>query len=98
MIARAVQILGRTPVPTPEPVAIGEPGVGYPLPWAVQSWLPGTDATVNDPSHSTAFAHDLAEFIRDVRRIETRGSELSVVADQQAPDGADTLLNRSPRT
>jgi aminoglycoside phosphotransferase (APT) family kinase protein len=39
----------------------------------VQSWLPGTDATVEDPGESTAFAHDLAEFIRDVRRIETRG-------------------------
>ncbi|WP_397545481.1 phosphotransferase [Saccharopolyspora gloriosae] len=27
--------------PTLEPVAIGEPGAGYPLPWSVQTWLPG---------------------------------------------------------
>jgi aminoglycoside phosphotransferase (APT) family kinase protein len=69
----ARELLGRSQVPTPEPVAIGEPGAGYPLPWTVQTWLPGTDATVEDPGESTAFAHDLAEFIRDVRRIETRG-------------------------
>jgi aminoglycoside phosphotransferase (APT) family kinase protein len=69
----ARELLGRSRFPTPEPVAIGEPGAGYPLPWTVQTWLPGTDATVEDPSGSTAFAHDLAEFIRDVRTIETGG-------------------------
>jgi aminoglycoside phosphotransferase (APT) family kinase protein len=69
----ARELLGRSRVPTPEPVAIGEPGAGYPLPWAVQTWLPGTPATVEDPSGSTAFAEDLAEFIRDVRTIDTRG-------------------------
>ncbi len=69
----ARELLGRSRFPTPEPVAIGEPGEGYPLAWAVQTWLPGTPATVEDPGGSTAFAHDLAEFIRDVRAIETRG-------------------------
>jgi aminoglycoside phosphotransferase (APT) family kinase protein len=69
----ARELLGRARVPTPEPVAMGEPGAGYPLPWTVQTWLPGTDATVADPSGSTPFAHDLAGFIRDVRTIETRG-------------------------
>jgi aminoglycoside phosphotransferase (APT) family kinase protein len=69
----ARELLGRSRFPTPEPVAVGEPGAGYPLPWAVQTWLPGTDATVEDPSDSTAFACDLAEFIRGVRSIETRG-------------------------
>ncbi len=35
--AEAAQtLLGRTPFPTPEPVALGEPGAGYPLPWSVQ--------------------------------------------------------------
>ena len=69
----ARELLGRSRFATPEPVAIGEPGSGYPLPWAVQTWLPGTDATVEDPSGSTAFAYDLAELIGDVRTIETSG-------------------------
>lgn len=69
----AHELLGRTSFPTPEPVAVGEPGAGYPLPWSVQTWLPGTVATDADPGASVAFAHDLAEFIHGVRAIDTRG-------------------------
>ena len=64
------RLVGRTRFRTPEPVAIGEPGAGYPLPWSVQTWLPGTVAT---PSGSPAFARDLAGFVREVRAIDTGG-------------------------
>jgi aminoglycoside phosphotransferase (APT) family kinase protein len=69
----ARELFGRTRFPTPEPVALGEPGAGYPLPWSVQTWLPGTVAAEEDPGESAAFAHDLAEFIHGVRAIDTRG-------------------------
>jgi aminoglycoside phosphotransferase (APT) family kinase protein len=69
----AGRLAGRTRFPTPEPVALGKPGAGYPLPWAVQTWLPGVAATEEDPAGSTAFARDLAEFIHDVRAIDTDG-------------------------
>jgi aminoglycoside phosphotransferase (APT) family kinase protein len=68
----ALQLLGRTRFPTPEPVALGEPGAGYPLPWSVQTWLPGTVATDEDPGGSVAFVHDLADFIRGVRHRHWR--------------------------
>jgi aminoglycoside phosphotransferase (APT) family kinase protein len=71
--ATARELAGRTRFATPEPVAIGEPGAGYPLPWAVQTWLPGDTATDRDPGGSVAFAHDLAEFIGGVRAIDTGG-------------------------
>jgi aminoglycoside phosphotransferase (APT) family kinase protein len=72
--ARAArELLGRTRFRTPEPVALGEPGEGYPLPWSVQTWLPGTAATDQDPGGSVPFAHDLAEFICGVRAIDARG-------------------------
>jgi phosphotransferase family enzyme len=45
----ARELLGRTRFPVPEPVALGQPGPGYPLPWSVQTWLPGTTATEQDP-------------------------------------------------
>jgi aminoglycoside phosphotransferase (APT) family kinase protein len=64
---------GRTRFRTPEPVALGEPGPGYPLPWSVQTWLPGTVATEDDPAASVTFARDLAEFIGAVRGIDTGG-------------------------
>src|SRR5262249_37888251 len=63
----ARELLGRTRFPTPEPVALGEPTAGYPLPWSVQTWIPGTVATAADPGASPGFAHDLAEFIAGVR-------------------------------
>lgn len=73
----ARELFGRTRFPTPEPVAIGEGGGGYPLPWSVQTWLSGTSATEEDPGASVAFAHDLAEFILGVRAIDVRGRTFS---------------------
>jgi aminoglycoside phosphotransferase (APT) family kinase protein len=64
-------------VPVPEPVALGDPGHGYPLPWTVQTWLPGHDATAEDPAASPAFAHDLAAFIGALRAVPTRGRRFS---------------------
>ena len=69
----ARELLGRTRVPVPEPVAIGEPGAGFPLPWLIQTWVPGMTASEADTSTSDHFAHDLAEFIRQVRSIGPRG-------------------------
>ncbi|MFI0820774.1 aminoglycoside phosphotransferase family protein [Streptomyces sp. NPDC021098] len=59
--------------PVPEPVALGKPGAGYPMPWSVQTWLSGRVAFDADPSGSDAFAEDLAAFIAALRDAETRG-------------------------
>ena len=54
--ARAArELLGRTRFATPEVVALGEPGAGYPLPWSVQTWLPGVVATDDDPADPGAW-------------------------------------------
>ena len=76
-VAAARELAGRTRFPTPEPVAIGDPGAGYPLPWLVQTWLPGVTAIEDDPGQSEGFAHDLAEFIAGVRAIDTAGRVFS---------------------
>jgi len=65
----ARSLLGRLPVPSSEPVALGEPGQGYPLPWVVYRWLPGEVPTRG----SVALARDLAEVVRALRGIDTRG-------------------------
>ena len=69
----ARELFGRTRFATPEPVGIGEPGEGYPLPWSVQTWLAGTAASDEDLGESVPFARDLAEFIGGVRSVDTRG-------------------------
>ena len=71
--AAPLELLGHTSFAVPVPVAIGEPGVGYPLLWSVQTWVRGTTASRQDPSDSGDFAHDLAKFISEVRRIDVRG-------------------------
>ncbi len=71
--AAARELADVSPVPAPEPVAIGEPGDGYPMPWSVQTWLPGTDAMVEDPAGAIEFAEDLATFIATLRTADTRG-------------------------
>jgi aminoglycoside phosphotransferase (APT) family kinase protein len=72
-VAAAEELLGRTRFATPKPVAIGDPGPGYPLPWLVNTWVPGKSATADDCSESSHFAEDLADLISDVRAIDTRG-------------------------
>ncbi|MEV0850223.1 aminoglycoside phosphotransferase family protein [Streptomyces sp. NPDC049954] len=72
--ARAsAELAQASPFPAPEPVALGKPGAGYPMPWSVQTWLPGTVAFDADPSRSVAFAEDLAAFITALRGADTRG-------------------------
>ena len=86
--AAAAELLGHTRFATPEPVAIGEPGPGYPQPWSVQTWLPGE--VVTDQPLGDDFALDLAEFVSAVRDLpvhnrkfsgEGRGGELTAHDD-----------------
>ena len=62
-----------SPIAGPTPVAIGEPGEGYPLPWSIQSWLPGTVAEEGADAGSTSLALDLATLIAALRRADTAG-------------------------
>jgi aminoglycoside phosphotransferase (APT) family kinase protein len=72
--ARAIAEFARhSPFPAPVPVAIGSPGLGYAQPWSVQTWLPGTVASDEDSSGSTAFAYDLATLVTALREVDTDG-------------------------
>ncbi|RKT90067.1 Predicted kinase, aminoglycoside phosphotransferase (APT) family [Saccharopolyspora antimicrobica] len=63
------------PLAVPEVVAVGEPGFGYPWPWAVSRWLDGEVATADtlSGSHETAVA--LAEFLTALHRIDAAAAE-----------------------
>jgi aminoglycoside phosphotransferase (APT) family kinase protein len=73
----AAALAEHSPFPVPRPVAIGAPGPGYPLPWSVQTWLPGITATDADPGGSAAFAEDLATLITAMRQAGTQGKRFS---------------------
>lgn len=70
----ARRLLGRVSFRTPEPLAIGEPGHGYPLPWSVQTWIDGFVATPDAVADSISFATELARFVTEVRAIDTGGA------------------------
>lgn len=71
--AAAAEFAGASTVPAPELVALGAPGHGYPMPWGVQTWVPGHDATVDNPGDSLEFATDLAGLITAMRGVDMRG-------------------------
>ena len=55
------------PVALPEPVAVGEPGHGYPYPWAVHRWVPGEGATLERMADPQRVAGQLANVVRSSR-------------------------------
>ena len=71
--AASAEFAAVSPVPAPRPVALGRPGAGYPLPWSVQTWLPGQDALRADPASSAEFAQDLAGLLRVLRQVPVNG-------------------------
>ena len=68
-------------VPVPVPVAIGQPGNGYPCPWAIHRWIPGDGAAFERIDDPTRFALDLALFVRLLQAVP--------------PDGAPSATNRA---
>lgn len=76
------------PLAVPVPVAVGEPGFGYPWRWAVSRWLDGTVATVEDLAESPAAARQLAGFLTALQAIPTTG----------APARKDSLAGRDDET
>lgn len=71
--AAAAEFRRVCPIPAPEPLHLGSPGHGYPLPWTAQSWLPGTTATPTSVERSATLAHDLSVLIERLRHWDTGG-------------------------
>lgn len=62
------------PVAVPEPVAVGEPGDGYPYRWAVHRWIPGTGAALDLVEDPVTFALDLADLVRKLQAVPADGA------------------------
>lgn len=71
--AAARRLLDVSPVPTPVPVALGEPAPEYPMPWQIYQWLPGSTADMVDVTDWRGIASGLAAFVRAVWSMPTNG-------------------------
>jgi aminoglycoside phosphotransferase (APT) family kinase protein len=76
------------PLAVPEPVAVGRPDFGYPWPWAVTRWLPGSGAI--GLAGSVEAALSLAGFLSALQ-----GAPLPAAADSPPPSGR-TPIDRTP--
>lgn len=70
------------PLPIPEPVALGQPGRGYPWPWSINRWIAGVPLRDASRVDSVRLATDLAEFLKALWRADPTGAP---------PAGADNF-------
>lgn len=73
------------PLAIPIPLALGEPGEGYPWRWAVYRWLEGESATVERLADPRQAAKDLARFIAALREIDPANGPISEPGQRGAP-------------
>lgn len=67
------QLAPHLPLAIPAPLAKGEPGAGYPYPWAICRWLAGENATFDHIADPRQAAVDLAHFLAALQRIDASG-------------------------
>ena len=65
------RIAAHLPVAVPEPVAVGEPGNGFPFRWAVHRWIPGEAAALDQFDDPVTFATALADVVAKLRAVPT---------------------------
>ena len=80
------------PLAVSEPVALGQPGEGYPYPWLVVRWLPGENPRDDNVDLARA-AVDLAEFVVALQKIDPAGGPRASGTSRGAPleNLADTV-------
>lgn len=64
------------PFPIPVPLAMGEPGSGYPWNWSIYPWLKGETAEVEKIVSLPEFARALAQFLVALQQIDATGGPL----------------------
>jgi aminoglycoside phosphotransferase (APT) family kinase protein len=66
------------PLTIPAPLAVGQPGAGYPWQWSVCPWLAGEIATLDRLADPRQVATDLAHFILALQQVDVTSAPTSV--------------------
>ncbi|WP_055589834.1 aminoglycoside phosphotransferase family protein [Peterkaempfera griseoplana] len=64
----------RLPVAVPEVLGAGKPAEGYPWPWSVYRWLPGSNPEAGALTEPALLAADLARFVAAMRSVTLPGA------------------------
>lgn len=65
------------PLQIPEPLAMGEPGCGYPWHWSIYRWLEGETAAADPTSDLGPVAITLAKFLAQLQKIDSTNGPLA---------------------
>ncbi|MBA2650004.1 MAG: aminoglycoside phosphotransferase family protein [Legionella sp.] len=65
------------PLSIPAPIAMGKPEDMYPWKWSINRWLPGETAAVGTIEDLCDFARSLAEFLKALQSIDSRGGPVA---------------------
>ncbi len=65
------RLAGGLSIQIPVPIAMGQPGHGYPFPWLVYPWLEGVSLDRVVVESWPPLAHDIAEFVLSLEKIPT---------------------------
>lgn len=60
-------------LPIPEPIALGQPGHGFPWPWTICRWVPGTNPATGATPNPADVGAALARFLRSLHAIDPTG-------------------------
>jgi aminoglycoside phosphotransferase (APT) family kinase protein len=60
------------PVPVPTPIFLGEPAEGFPWPWTIVPYLPGSSAALSDDLDTRVASVQMGEFLRALHRVAPR--------------------------
>jgi aminoglycoside phosphotransferase (APT) family kinase protein len=64
------------PLAIPIPLALGQPGAGYPWKWSVYRWLEGEPASSGFIANLTELASSLGRFLGALQRIDATGGPM----------------------
>ncbi|MGM9451962.1 aminoglycoside phosphotransferase family protein [Legionella bozemanae] len=59
------------------PIAMGKPGLGYPLHWSIYKWIEGNTASIKRIKNLPQFAVALAEFLNALQQCDPTGGPLA---------------------
>lgn len=65
------------PLSIPAPLAIGNPGEGYPWNWSIYKWLDGETASMAFITDMNEFAKSLAAFLTALQKIDSKGGPVA---------------------
>jgi aminoglycoside phosphotransferase (APT) family kinase protein len=71
------KLRGRLPLAIPQPLAMGQPGCGYPWRWSVYRWIEGATAANGRIDTLSGFAADLAAFLAALHRVDPGGGPVA---------------------